>query len=154
MAQAVSQLGNEDAQADTDLDERARRTQSQLGELLGEVARGLCDFEAKLQGPPVMDGMLEVGSLLCCWLLSCRSPRHRSALQALDERLCEHQAAAQCMVDAVLQDHQAVGTSAIEELQRDIGGFMAEVKLQISLRDLCRALMQRTNVGRCSASCN
>lgn len=63
MAQAVSQIGSQDA--GSDLEEGARRTQWQLEEVLGELARGLNDFEARLQGAPVLDGLLEVGSFVC-----------------------------------------------------------------------------------------
>ena len=61
VAQAVSQIGNKEAQAESGLDETARRTQSQLAQLLDEVAQGLNQFEARLQGAPVLDALLQVG---------------------------------------------------------------------------------------------
>ena len=61
VAQAVSQIGNKEAQAESGLDETARRTQAQLAQLLDEVAQGLNQFEARLQGAPVLDALLQVG---------------------------------------------------------------------------------------------
>ena len=58
------------------------------------------------------------------------------ALQALDKQLVEHQAAAECMVDDILQDCQAVGSSVIAAVQSDIRGFLSEVMLQVSLHDM------------------
>ena len=66
LVQAVSQIGNQDGQLESDLDERARRTQSQLGELLGEVACALTEFEAKLEGAPALDGLLQVEGTCTC----------------------------------------------------------------------------------------
>lgn len=51
-------------------------------------------------------------------------------MQALDEGLREHQVAALRMVDGVLQDCQAVGTSAVVALQADMRAFMCEVILR------------------------